>query len=182
LGALAERERLRQMTGYPEAVAQIDEQLSESPLIAERTHQAFGFAEIAEGPLEFSERNECCSQVKAKIDSQLHPSAGLGQMPAGPEGLLEAAGRLPVGRSCQCLDASLPEIRDRLFPQLTPHGMVSQPLDVLGQPVRVGAFDGADNPGVQRLAPLLEEGAVGDVMGERMLEGVLAIRKKARLV
>ena len=60
--------------------------------------------------------------------------------------------------------------------------MVGQPLDVLGQPVRIAAFDGADDAGVQGLAPVLEQGAVGDFMGERMLEGVLGIREEARLV
>mgnify|MGYP003296402366 CR=1 FL=1 len=37
LGALAERERFRRMTSYPEVVAQIDGQLPESPLIVETT-------------------------------------------------------------------------------------------------------------------------------------------------
>jgi hypothetical protein len=35
---------------------------------------------------------------------------------------------------------------------------------------------------MQGLAPILEQRAVGDFMGERMLEGVLGIRKEARLV
>ena len=55
--------------------------------------------------------------------------------------------------------------------------MVGQPLDVLRQPVRIRAFDGADDTRVQGLAPLLEQRAVGDFMGERMLEGVLRIGK-----
>ena len=48
---------------------------------------------------------------------------------------------------------------------------------MLGQPVRIEAFDGADDPRVQGFAPLLEQGAVGDFMGECMLEGVFGIRK-----
>ena len=160
----------------------IDGHLPEPPLIVERPRQAFGFAETAEDPLEFSERKECSSQVEAKIDGLLQRLAGLGQMPEGRQRLLEAAHRLPVGRSRQCLGAGLTEVRDRLLPQLAPHGMVGQPLDVLGQPVRIAAFDGADDPGVQGLAPVLEQGAVGDFMGERVLEGVLGIRKEARLV
>jgi hypothetical protein len=60
--------------------------------------------------------------------------------------------------------------------------MVGQSLDVLGQPVRIRAFDGADDAGVESFAPLLEERAIGDVMGQRMLEGVLGIRKEACLV
>jgi hypothetical protein len=60
--------------------------------------------------------------------------------------------------------------------------MVRQPLDVLSQPVGIEAFDGADNPGVQGLAAVLEQRPVGDFMGERVLEGVFGIRKEARLV
>ena len=60
--------------------------------------------------------------------------------------------------------------------------MVSQPLHVLGQPVRIEAFDGTDDPGVQGLAPFLEQRAVGDFMGERVLEGVFGIGKEPRLV
>ena len=58
LGVLAERERFRRMPSHPEVVAHIDGQLAESPLIVERPRQAFGFAEIADDPLEFSERKE----------------------------------------------------------------------------------------------------------------------------
>jgi hypothetical protein len=59
---------------------------------------------------------------------------------------------------------------------------MGQALDVLGQPARVEPFDGPDDPGVERLASLLEQRAVGDLIGERMLEGVLEIREEARLV
>jgi hypothetical protein len=60
--------------------------------------------------------------------------------------------------------------------------MVRQPLDVLGQPVRIGAFDGADDASVQGLAPVLEQGAVCDFMGEGVLERVLEVREAAGLV
>src|SRR5713101_9993097 len=101
-------------------------------------------------------------------------------MRQGRQRLLEAAHRLPVGRSSQCLGASLMEIRDRLLPHLAPKRMVRQVVDVLAQPVRIGAFDGADDAGVQDLAPFLEERAVGDFMSERMLEGVFGLWKEAR--
>jgi hypothetical protein len=87
LGVLAERKRFRQMTSFPEVVAHIDGELAESPLIVERPRQAFGFAETAEAPLEFSERKECRSQVEAKINGLL------GLAP----GTLHAAGP-PIGR------------------------------------------------------------------------------------
>ena len=56
--------------------------------------------------------------------------------------------------------------------------MVGQPLPVLGQPVRIEAFDGTDDAGVQGLAAFLKQRPVGDFMGERVLEGVFGIGKE----
>ena len=67
-GALAEPARFRRTTSHPEVVAHIDEQLPEARLIVECPGKTFGFAEIAENPLEFSERKECSSQAEAKIN------------------------------------------------------------------------------------------------------------------
>src|SRR5262245_39154195 len=58
LGALAEPDRFRRMTSYPEVEAHMHEQPPESPLIVECPGQAFGFAKIAADPFEFSERKE----------------------------------------------------------------------------------------------------------------------------
>src|SRR5262249_19191377 len=71
LGVLAERKRFRRMTSFPEGVAHMDGHLAESPLIIDPPGQPFGFAEIAEDPLEFSERKERSLQVEAKIDGSL---------------------------------------------------------------------------------------------------------------
>ena len=90
LGVLAEPETFRRVTSHIEVVAHIDGHLAESPLIVERPGQAFGFAETAEDPLEFSERKECSSKIEAKIDGPLQRLAGLGQMPEGRQRLLEA--------------------------------------------------------------------------------------------
>jgi hypothetical protein len=163
-------------------VVQKDGQLAESPPIAECPRQLFGFAETAGDPLELSERKECGSKVEAEIDGALEPVAGLGQILQSQQRLLEACHRLPVGRPCQCFSASLMKICGRLLPQLPAHGMVGQPLDVLGQPVRIAALDGDDDPRVKGLAPILEQRAIGDFMGQRMLEGVLRLRKEPRLV
>src|SRR4029453_12151012 len=85
LGVLAEREGFRRMTRHPEVVAQMDGQLAESPLIVERPGQAFGFAEIANDPFEFSERKECSSKVEAKVDGLLQPLPGPGQLSQGDQ-------------------------------------------------------------------------------------------------
>ena len=58
LSVLAERKRLPWAARDPEVVAEIDGQLTESPLITDRFGQAFGLAETAENPLELSEGKE----------------------------------------------------------------------------------------------------------------------------
>ncbi len=60
--------------------------------------------------------------------------------------------------------------------------MVRQALDLLGQPVPASASRASTMPGMQRPPPLLQEAAVGHLMGEGVLEGVLVLRKEARLV
>src|SRR5262245_9577434 len=148
----------------------MNERLPESPLIVESHPQVFGFAETALDPLELSERVQGRPQIEAQIDRLLQCLASLGHMPLGCQRLLEATHRLPVSRSRQCLLPSLTEVRDCLFPYLTSYGVVSQSLDVLDQPVRIEAFDGANDASMQSPAPFVEQRAVSDFMGERVLE------------
>jgi hypothetical protein len=60
--------------------------------------------------------------------------------------------------------------------------MVRQTFDLLGQPVPGERLQGCDDAGMQRPPPLLEKAAVGDLVGEGVLEGVLVLREEARLV
>jgi hypothetical protein len=60
--------------------------------------------------------------------------------------------------------------------------MVRQTFDLLGYAVRSQRFEGLDNAGMEHPPPLLEEAAVGDLMGEGVLEGVFALRKETCLV
>ena len=68
---------------------------------------------------------------RGKERKPLQRLACLGQMLHGRHRLLEAAHRLPVGRSAHCLGARLTEVRKCLLPHLASHRMVGQPLDVL---------------------------------------------------
>ncbi len=114
LGALAIRKRFLQITSFPEVVAHIDGELAESPLIVECPRQAFGFAETAGAPLEFSEWKECSSKVEAKIDGLLQRLVGLRQMRQGRQRLLEADDRLSIGRPREGFGSGLPEVGQRL--------------------------------------------------------------------
>jgi hypothetical protein len=98
------------------------------------------------------------------------------------EPLAEVRDRLPVGRAPQRLRPGLVEIRDGLVGELTPYGVASQPLDVLAQPVGVQALDRLDDARVERPPAVTEEGAVGDLVGQRVLEGVLERREQRGLV
>ena len=60
--------------------------------------------------------------------------------------------------------------------------MVGQPLDLLGQAVPGERLDGLDDAGVQHAPPLLEQAAVGHLVGQGVLEGVLQLGEEARLV
>ena len=53
---------------------------------------------------------------------------------------------------------------------------------MLGQPVGIEPLDGLHDPTMQRAPPLLEQTAIGHVVGQGMLEGVLEVRKDAGLV
>src|SRR5215831_11694428 len=96
--------------------------------------------------------------------------------------LLKAAQRFPVGRPRSGLLARLAEVVDGLVPRLTAERVMGEALHVIREPFWIGAFDGADDAGMQGLSPVLEQGTVSDFMGEGMLEGVFGLRKKARLV
>ena len=60
--------------------------------------------------------------------------------------------------------------------------MVGQPLDLLGHPVPGERLQGRDNAGMEQLPPLQQEAAVGDLMGEGMLEGVDTFGEQLRLI
>ena len=114
--------------------------------------------------------------VEVEIDGLLRPLATLRKMLERVERLLEAGDRLPVGRARHRLLSGLTEIADGLLPHLAPERVVGQALDVLREPLGVEALDGLDDPGVERAPALLEEAAVGHLVGQGVLEGVLERR------
>ena len=125
------------------------------------------------------------SQRRAQLEADLRRPA-----PAWT-GFLEAASGPPApvqpGRASRFADRAAAYVRParvahRLLPQLAPKSVVGEPLDLLREAIGVKRLDSLDDPRVQRAAPLLEQAAVGHLMGERVLERVLEIREEARLV
>src|SRR5262245_49700054 len=60
--------------------------------------------------------------------------------------------------------------------------MIRQALDLFCQSVPSERLRRLDDAGMQHPPPLLEQTAVGHLVRQGMLEGVLALRKEARLV
>src|SRR2546428_14115552 len=96
------------------------------------------------------------AEVETEIDAHYERLATLREMIERLSRLLKAAQRLPVSRPRRGLLARLAEVVEGLVPCLAAERVMGEALDVLGQPVRIGAFDGADERGGQGLAPFLE--------------------------
>jgi hypothetical protein len=60
--------------------------------------------------------------------------------------------------------------------------MVGQAFDLLGQAVSIEGLQGLDNAGMERSPPLLEEAAVGHLVGQGVLESVGQLGEKTRLI
>jgi len=60
--------------------------------------------------------------------------------------------------------------------------MVGQALNRFGQTISMESFEGVDDAGMERAPPLQQEAVVGHLVGEGVLEGVLALRGEARLI
>jgi hypothetical protein len=98
------------------------------------------------------------------------------------QGLLEERDGFAVGRSRPRLLSRLTQVGHRAVPQGPAHRMVGQPLDVLDQAVAVDRLDRFEDPGVEDALAILEEAPVHDLVGQRMLEGVLGLGEEPRLV
>ncbi len=60
--------------------------------------------------------------------------------------------------------------------------MMRQAFDLFGHPISSERLEGLDDAGMQRPPPLLEQTAVGDLVGESVLEGVFVIGKQPGFV
>src|SRR4029450_7790440 len=114
-----------------------------------------------------------------EIDRQIPGLIRLRKPLQSADGLLEPVYGLPVRRGGNGLQAGLPKICDRLAPRFATKRVVRQSFDVLAQPIRIEPLDRVHDLAVE-IAPLvLEETAVGHVVSQSMLEGVLEVRKDA---
>jgi hypothetical protein len=128
------------------------------------------------------EAAERSAQSEPQIDGLLACVARLRQVLEGCQGLLEIAHGLAMGRRCHGLLPRLPRVRHGLVPDLAPQGVMRQAFGLLAQPLSCERLKGLDDVGMQCSPPLLEQRLVGDLLGERMFEGVFDLGEEARLI
>src|SRR2546426_2659592 len=87
-----------------------------------------------------------------------------------------------VGRALHGPRPGLIQIGNGLAWYFAPHRMMGKPLDLLAQAIRVEPFDRLHDPGMKGAATIAEEAAVRDLVGQRVLEGVLEVGKELDLV
>ena len=71
--------------------------------------------------------------------------------------------------------ASLLAVGHGLVPHLAPHGVVGQAIHLLAQALGREGLQHLNNPAVEDAPPLLEQTAVGDLMGQGVFEGIFAL-------
>src|SRR5262245_45818611 len=96
--------------------------------------------------------------------------------------LLEVRKRFAKRRTCEGLGPCLPEVRHRLRPHLASERMVGKLLDMLRLSIRIEPLDFLHDLAMESAPPILEQTAIGHLVGESMLEGVLEIWKEPSLV
>src|SRR6266571_2815187 len=153
------------VTRGAEVVAQIGGDPAQSAVIVQGRGEPFGFAQVFKYRLKCSERNERIAHVEPQINGLLAPFLTLWKMPCGNQRLLEACHRLPESRARKRLCPGLPVVGPGLVPHLAPERMAGQPFHLLGQPVGIQCLDGRHDPRVERPPPLLEQAAVGYLVG-----------------
>ena len=97
-------------------------------------------------------------------------------------GVLGREIELLVEDSANDVGTGVLKVGDRLRPFLSQKRMVGQSVDVLGPAVRIDSLDGLHDSHMEGTPSVLEQAPVGHLMGKRVLEGVLDIRKELDLV
>src|SRR5262249_55373136 len=165
-------DRLFVIPHLPEVVCQIATYPSQPWLVVEAGGQGFGFPEIFEDAREFSERQERVTKVEAKIDGLRHVRSRLGKTVERVDSVFEVRDRLTIRRPGRRFEPRPSEINGRTLPELPRECMVGQSLDLFGQAIRVVVLDSPDELSVEGAPPPLEQGIIGYLTGEAMLERV----------
>ena len=121
-------------------------------------------------------------KVEAQVHRLLAPRAALGKVLERRKSLVEAGRGFAVRAPPRRLGAGLLEEQHGLVPQPALERVVGEAIHLLGKTAQRHALDDRDETGMQGLPLFVQERAVGDLVSQRVLEGVLEIGKEARLV
>ena len=126
---------------------------------------------------------------KSTVRSSRRISKACSSVARGSPAVLEAASACSnAGPAPGCADrasrlgAGLPEVVAPPSPTPRPGGVMGEPLDLLSRGDRGGASRSPRRSAREARGALLQQAAVRDLVGERVLEGVLEIRKEPGLV
>ena len=153
--------------------AQIRGSPAEPALIVKGFREGFGFVEMVDNPAVLSERDERIPEIEAEVDLRHHPLADRWEMPQDANRLLEVGRCLSVRGPRESLGASLPQIADRLVPDLPSERVVRQSLEVFHEPVSVQRLDRRHDSLMEGTLALTKDARVGDLVRQRVLERVL---------
>ena len=140
--------------------------------------EGLGLAKILKHLPAFTELAQHRPQLEANLEGLFQRSLAFRQYFENTQCLLEPGAGIQERRACGRLPSRLPEIQHCLLLQFAPDGMSGEPLDLLTQPVGVQHFYGIHRTRVDVAAAFVEHPAIGDVVGEGVLESVLQRRKE----
>ena len=156
--------------------------LSQAALILQSCGDRFRVAQGRQYLLPFSERDQRLVEVTTQIDGLLEHRTFWREVDQRLQRLCKAPRGFPVGGPGERFRPRLSAVGESLVPHFAPHGVVRQASDLLTYLAPSKRFQGRDDAGMQRPPPLLEETAVGHLVGQGMRKGVFVCRKEPRLV
>ncbi len=172
----------RQLQRHRVEIGQEGGDQAEASRIVGAVGERLGLLEVVEHAPEVAQRRERVAQVEAEIDGQDAGLGGLGEMLERPQGLLEVLDGGAVGGAREGAPPCLAPIPHRLLPQLGPARMMREALDTLVARLRPPALQRRDEAGVELVAALAQQPAIGHLERQRVREGVLGLGEQPQLV
>ena len=152
------------------------------PIVVQPFRERLGLAQPLQSQPDLTELGQHGPELEADLEGLVERGRAVRQRGEDAERLFEPGPGVPECRARGRFESGLPEVVHRLLSQLSPTGVMREPLDVLTEAIRVERLDRLDDPRMKLMAALLQQPAVRDVLGERVREGVLRARIEPGLV
>src|SRR5262249_36614578 len=129
-----------------------------------------------------SDRHQAAMKRESDIDRESGSVSGSRQLIERVQSLLVVRGCRSSGTPRSCFVRGVAKSDRCLFPHLAVERMMSDPLDLFHETVCIQTLDGLRHTGVEIPSSLMQERSVGDLLGQRVLERVFAVRMQGHLV